>query len=137
MSVAVLALGALAVWAAIVTQNGAAGLSRAGVQTSGHLRAVQALSLLDTRPTRSRSGIVPSELAKLRNAQRVLDDALDRMENGGVREASQIADQAKPIVRRLKPAVEQFLARPPGYDSDGSTGPRRRWRTSSPSSPSS
>ncbi|MDP9228466.1 MAG: hypothetical protein M3M99_05365, partial [Actinomycetota bacterium] len=86
MSLAVAALGALAVWAAIVTQNGADGLSRAGVQTSGHLRAVQALSIIDTSTDALEERIVPSELAKLRRAQRVLDDALDRMEHGEVRE---------------------------------------------------
>ena len=120
MSLAVLALGGLAVWAAIVTQNGADGLSRAGVQTSGHLRAIQALSLIDTSTDALEEGIVPGELAKLRNAQRVLDEALDRMESGGVREASEIAAQGKPIVQRLKPAIEEFLAVPPGFDSDGS-----------------
>ncbi|HYM57588.1 MAG TPA: diguanylate cyclase [Solirubrobacteraceae bacterium] len=122
MSLAVVALGALAVWAAIVTQNGAHGLSQAGVQTSGHLRAIQALSMIDTSTDALEVRIVPSELAKLRKAQRVLDDALDRMENGGVRQASQIAEQGKPIVERLKPAIEQFLARPPGYDSNGTAG---------------
>jgi diguanylate cyclase (GGDEF)-like protein len=122
MSLAVVALGALAVWAAIVTQDGADGLSRAGVQTSGHLRAVQSLSMLDTSSDALEERIVPSELAKLRTSQRVLDDALDRMENGGVREASRIARQGKPIVERLKPAIERFLARPPGYDSDGTSG---------------
>jgi hypothetical protein len=48
MALAVVALGGLAVWAAVVVQNGAHGLSRAGVQTSGHLRAVQEVSVLDT-----------------------------------------------------------------------------------------
>ena len=122
MSIAVVALGALAVWAAIVTQNGATGLSRAAVQESGHLRAVQALSLIDTTSDNLEEKIIPSELAKLRRAQRVLDDALERMENGGVAEASRIADEAKPMMVQLKPAIEQFLARPPGYDSDGSSG---------------
>jgi hypothetical protein len=86
MSLAVTALGALAVWAAIVTQNGADGLSQAGVQTSGHLRAIQALSLIDTSTDALEERIVPLELAKLRRAQRVLDDALLRMESGGIRE---------------------------------------------------
>ena len=119
MSLAVLALGALAVWATVVTKNGADGLSQAGVQTSGHLRAVQAVSLIDTSTDALEARIVPSELAKVRQAQRVLDEALDRMRNGGVREASRIAGRSDPLVRRLKPAIEQFLARPPGYDSDG------------------
>jgi diguanylate cyclase (GGDEF)-like protein len=125
MSVAVLALGGLAIWAAIVTQNGAHGLSQAGVQTSGHLRAVQAVGMLDTSSDALEQRIVPTELAKLRRAQRVLDDALARMKHGGVRQARVIADQAKPIMRRLKPRIERFLARPPGYDSDGSTGPEK------------
>jgi len=123
MSVAVLALGALAVWAAIVTQDGAHGLSRAGVQTSGHLRAVQALSLIDTQTDLLEEGSVPAEVRKLRRAQRVLDDALARMEHGGVPEASRIAAAAKPTVRQLKPAIERFLNTPPGYDSDSAEGP--------------
>ncbi|HYP48394.1 MAG TPA: diguanylate cyclase [Thermoleophilaceae bacterium] len=121
MAVAVLALGALAVWAAIVSQNGAQGLSQAGVQTSGHLRAVQAISLLDTSADSLEEEVVASELAKLRNAQRVLDDALARMENGEVRQARRIAQQAKPIVARLKPAVERSLARPPEDESAAAT----------------
>ena len=122
MSLAVVALGALAVWAAIVTQDGARGLSRAGVQTSGHLRAVQSLSLIDTQTDALEAGIVPREVKKLRQAQQVLDDSLDRMEHGGVLEASRIADESTPIVRRMKPAINRFLARPPGFDSDGNTG---------------
>ena len=98
-------------------------LSQAGVQTSGHLRAVQALSLIDTSADALEERIVPSELAKLRRAQRVLDDALDRMANGGVPEASRIAAEGEPIVRRMKPAIERFLAHPPGYDSDGTAAP--------------
>ena len=56
----------------------------------------------------------------------MLDDSLDRMERGGVREASRIAEEAHPIVQRMKPAIDRFLARPPGYDSDGSTGDEER-----------
>ncbi|HZG49990.1 MAG TPA: diguanylate cyclase, partial [Thermoleophilaceae bacterium] len=121
MSVAVVALGALAVWAAIVTQNHAHELSRAGVQTSGHLRAVQALSLLDTSSDELEEELVPGELAKLRKAQRVLDNALLRMENGGVRQAGWIADQAKPIVARLKTATRRFLTRPAGSGGEATT----------------
>ena len=123
IAVAVVALGALAVWSAIVTQNGATGLSEAGVQTSGHLRAVQALSMIDTQTDALEAGPDASEVAQLRRAQRVLDDALDRMEYGGSRRASEIADQGKPIVARLKPAIERFLTTPRGGDSDGSSGP--------------
>ena len=119
MSLAIVALGALAVWAAIVTQDGASGLSRAGVQTSGHLRAVQAVSLVDTQTDALEDGLVPREVRKLRDAQRVLDDALDRMERGGVPEASRIAQRSAPIMLRLKPAINRFLARPADGGDDG------------------
>jgi signal transduction histidine kinase len=122
MSLAVVALGSLSVWAAIVTQNGAQGLSRAGVQTSGHLRAVQALSLIDTSTDALEARVVPVHLRELRTAQRVLDEALDRMDSGGVLEESRIAGRAKPLVQRLKPKIQRFLATPPGFDSDGSSG---------------
>ena len=110
MSLAVVALGALAVWASIVTQNGADGLSQAGVQTSGHLRAVQALSLIDTSTDELEEKIVPVHLAKLRTAQRVLDDALLRMENGGVLEASRIAEQSQ-ADRRATEAGDRAVPR--------------------------
>ena len=122
ISLAVVALGSLSMWAAIVAQNGADGLSRAGVQTSGHLRAVQALSLIDTSTDALEERIVPADLRRLRSAQVVLDEALDRMESGGVIEARRLAGRAQPIVQRLKPAIERFLAKPPGFDSDGSSG---------------
>jgi GGDEF domain-containing protein len=122
MSLAVLALGALAVWAALVTQNGADGLSRAGVQTSGHMRAVQSLSTIDTQTDALEDKIVASELRKLRRAQQVLDDALERMEHGGVAESREDALKAKPMVSRLKPTIERFLATPDRGASEGATG---------------
>ena len=143
MLLAVLALGALAVWSSIVTQNRAAGLSGAGVQTSGHLRAIQALSLINSSADGLESGPNPVHLKKLRNAQKVLDDALYRMQNGDVRDAQVIAADSKPIVRRLKPAIEWFLTAcvkrvvgaptvacvspttPPGFDSKASGGPEK------------
>jgi hypothetical protein len=130
MTVAVVALGALAVWAAIVTQNGASGLSQAGVQTSGHLRAIQALSTLDTQADALEERIVAAEVVKLRAAQRVLDDGLARMQHGegGVHQTSRIADEAKPIVDRLKPAVDRFLS---GVRASRATRPKRSWRRSS------
>jgi diguanylate cyclase (GGDEF)-like protein len=126
MFVAVVSLGTLAVWSAIVTQNGAQDLSQAGVQTSGHLRALQALSLIDTSTDALEKGPIPRELAKLRHAQRLLDESLLRMEAGGVEEALRIARIGKPLARQLNPAVEEFLAVPPGFDSDGSSGPEER-----------
>ena len=122
MALAVAALGALAIWAAIVTQNGADGLTEAGVQTSGHLRAIQALTIIDTSSDELEQGIVPSELAKLRKGQRILDDSLRRMDSGDVHETRRMVARAKPIMRVMKPRIERFLARPPGYDSDGTAG---------------
>jgi diguanylate cyclase (GGDEF)-like protein/putative nucleotidyltransferase with HDIG domain len=126
MSLAVLVLGTLAVWTAIVAQNGAQTLSEAGIQTSGHLRAIQSLSLIDTSTDALEERIIPSELAKVRSAQVVLDDSLGRMETGAASKTSEIAKEGKPIVRRLKPAINRFLARPPGYDSNGTRGPEKK-----------
>jgi hypothetical protein len=50
----------------------------------------------------------------------VLNDALVRMENGGVRQASDIAERAEPVVRDLEPAIDRFLARPAGADDAAS-----------------
>ena len=119
MFMAVVALGVLAIWSAIVTQNGAHQLSQAGVQTSGHLRALQALSLIDTSTDALEEGPVAAELAKLRNAQQVLDESLVRMEAGEVDEARQIARKSKPLAQQLKSAVTAFLALPPDF--------RQRW----------
>jgi diguanylate cyclase (GGDEF)-like protein len=126
MSLAVLVLGTLAVWTAIVAQNGAQTLSEAGIQTSGHLRAIQSLSLIDTSTDALEERIIPSELAKVRSAQVVLDDSLGRMETGAASKTTEIANEGKPIVRRLKPAINRFLARPPGYDSNGTSGPEKK-----------
>ena len=129
VALAVMALGALAVWAALVSQNGADSLSQAGVQTSGHLRAVQALSLVDTQTDVLEETQTPFEIHRLRRAQSVLDDALDRMATGGIRESALIATKSRPIVAQLKPAIERFLAVPPGYDSDGSSGLEEKMET--------
>jgi diguanylate cyclase (GGDEF)-like protein len=126
MSLAVVALGALAVWAAIVSQNGADGLSQAGLQTSGHLRAIQALTLIDTQTDSLEKGTNRADLQKVRRAQRLLDDALDRMAAGEIRDAARLAEAGRPIVLKLKPAIEQFLANPPGFDSNGASGPEAK-----------
>ena len=89
MSLAVVSLGALSVWAAIVTQNGAQGLSRAGVQTSGHLRAVQALSLVDTTTDELEKAIVKEasayelrELAVQRGMKTLRQDGIHKALQG-------------------------------------------------------
>ena len=110
MATAVVALASLAVWSAIVTQDGASGLSNAGVQTSGHLRAVQALSLVDTQTDVLEAGVNPPRLRKLRNAQRILDESLAKMKGGAVVDATVVARRASPILAQLTPEIELFLA---------------------------
>jgi diguanylate cyclase (GGDEF)-like protein len=112
MALAFLAVGSLAVWAAVVTQNGAQDLSRAGVQTSGHVRALQALSTIDTQTDGLEEEVDPVELRKLREAQAILAEALVRMERGGVVEQRRIARDVERTLTRLNPAIEHFLAAP-------------------------
>ena len=82
--------------------------------------------MIDTSADELEEGPRPSSLFALQRAQRVLDESLDRMESGDSRNTRQIAREGKPIVRRMKPAIEPFLARPPGYDSSGTGGPEKR-----------
>jgi signal transduction histidine kinase len=111
MLAAVIALGALAVWANVLAQGHVAGLSRAGDQTAGHLRATQALGQIDTHTDLLEDGIDPPVLAKLRQAQRLLHESLRRMQaSGGVEWERRLARDAGPDVRRLGPAIEDFLA---------------------------
>jgi diguanylate cyclase (GGDEF)-like protein len=110
MLVAILALGLLAFWATILTQERMHGLSRAGIQTSGHLRAVQALGQIDTHTDLLEHGLEPTIVADLRNAQLVLGDSLRRMQNRSVvARERRLAREAQPEVRRLWPAIDAFL----------------------------
>ncbi|HEX2234315.1 MAG TPA: diguanylate cyclase [Thermoleophilaceae bacterium] len=122
ISLAVLALGALAVLSALVNQNSAAGLSQAGVQTSGHMRAAQSVTSIDTITDGLEDRITQGELRRLRRAQRVLDASLEQMEHGSVAESRRDAREAKPIVRRMKPAIERFLATPSRGATEGASG---------------
>lgn len=120
MAVAVVALGGLAVWAAVVLQNGAHGLSQVGLQTSGHLRAVQAVSVLDTQTDALEDGVAESELRRIREAQRTLGEAVERMRADGVADTSRMAGDAQPLLRRLGPAIDRFLSGPTaGGEIDG------------------
>jgi diguanylate cyclase (GGDEF)-like protein len=112
MTLAFLAVGSLAIWAAVVTQNGAHDLSRAGVQTSGHVRALQAISTIDTQTDALEEEVDPAELRKLREAQAILAEALGRMERGGVVEQRRIARDVEQTLTRLNPAIERFLSAP-------------------------
>ncbi len=109
LALATVALGAVALWSAIVSQNSAAGLSQAGVQTSGHLRAVQALTAIDRHTDVLGEEFDASGLGELREAQRILDDALARMERGGVIEASRLAREAQPNVEAMRDSIERLL----------------------------
>jgi diguanylate cyclase (GGDEF)-like protein len=110
MSLAILALGALAIWSAVVTQHGTRDITRVGVQTTGHLRTMQALSLIDTQTDGFEDGFMPSLARDVVRSVRILAEARGRMERGGVAEASRLARQAEPIVRRLRADTERFLA---------------------------
>lgn len=107
----VVALGGLAVWAAFVTQDHARALSRAGVQTSGHLRAVQALGQIDTHTDLLEDGLNRRVLADLRSAERVLVESLHRMQVTGVAaDERALALWAESQVERgLLPSVDSFL----------------------------
>jgi signal transduction histidine kinase len=106
---AVLALGALAVWATMLTQNNSHGLSRAGVQTSGHLRAVRALSQIDTQSELLEQRLDPRIVTDLRDAERVLAESLQRMQAGGVIEERRLAHVAMPTVQSLSVALDAYL----------------------------
>lgn len=114
MSLAVLALGGLAVWSAFITQTEAAGLSRAGVQITGQLRAVQALYVIRMETDELEDEFSDPGVARLRAAIRVMPDELARMRSGDSVEAVRVAEQAQPLVDQLGPAVERFLADPKG-----------------------
>jgi signal transduction histidine kinase len=120
MLLAILALGALAVWANMVAQGHARDLSHAAVQTSGHLRASQALSQIDKTADILEEGIEPQGLAQLRTAQLVLDESLRRMQRESfVDWERRLAVQAEPEVEtKLDPAIEAFLAAVRAQDED-------------------
>jgi signal transduction histidine kinase len=110
ITTATIALGTLSLWAAITTQNAAKRLSETGVQTSGHLRAIQAVTKIDTLSDSLEDGVEPETVAALRNAQRVLRQSLERMKLGEVRASAQIARDAGPIVHRMDRALEHMMA---------------------------
>jgi signal transduction histidine kinase len=110
MVLAVIALGALAVWATILAQEHSRELSRAGVQTSGHLRATQALGQIDTHSDLLEDGIDAQLVDDLRHAQRVLRESLTRMQRGSVVAAERrLARDAVPAVEELERAVDHYL----------------------------
>jgi diguanylate cyclase (GGDEF)-like protein len=115
MALAVLALGALAVWSAYLTQRGADQLAGVGVQTTGQLRAVQSLSAMRIELTSLEDdGVTDAKLARLDAAQRLLAEALARMESGDAPEPALVARKAWPLQKRLGPAIDRYLTDPRG-----------------------
>jgi signal transduction histidine kinase len=115
MLAAILALGALAFWANIVGQRHTIDVSRAGVQTSGHLRAAQALGQIDRYSDILEDGVDPAVLAQVRAAERVLHDSLSRMQRASVVEwERRLARDAEPDMQRLLPAIDAFVETPGG-----------------------
>jgi diguanylate cyclase (GGDEF)-like protein len=115
MAVTVLALGALAVWSAYMTQRGSDELAGVGVQTTGHLRAIQSLSAMRIELTSLEDdGVTADKLARLHAAQRLLSDGLARMEAGDAPEPAQVAHQAWSLQKQLGPAIDRYLTDPRG-----------------------
>jgi diguanylate cyclase (GGDEF)-like protein len=115
MSLAVVALGALAVWSAYVTQRESDDLTSVGVQTTGQLRAVQALSAMriELRALED-DGVTEDRLSRLRAAQQMLPGALARMKAGDAAEPARVAGLAEPLARQLDPAVHAYITDPTG-----------------------
>jgi diguanylate cyclase (GGDEF)-like protein len=118
MTLAVVGLGALALWAAVVSETGASRVTSAAVQTAGHLQAVQALSKIDNQTDALEEEYDPRTVRSLRRAQRALDGAIDRMASGGEPEAVRISRQSRPIVRGMGTAVDQFVSAREGGDDE-------------------
>jgi len=89
-------------------------LSRAGVQITGQLRAVQALYVVRAETNALEIELTDDGLARLRAAVQLIPVELARMESGDSVEAAQVARRAQPLARELDPAVERFLADPRG-----------------------
>jgi diguanylate cyclase (GGDEF)-like protein len=110
--VSVIALGGLALWSSLVIQNEARGLGRVGVQTTGQVRALQALYVVRVETDELEDDYSQERLDRLRTALRDLQQALDRMADGDAPEVTRVAEAAEPLARQLSPAVERFLADP-------------------------
>ena len=110
MALAVLALGALAVWSTTVTQEETDGLTRVGVQTAGQLRAMQAQSVIRTQTNALEDDFTEEGLAKLRAGQAALPKALAQMESGGAAEAVEVARKAQQLQSGLDAKIEIWLA---------------------------
>jgi diguanylate cyclase (GGDEF)-like protein len=115
MSLAVVALGVLAVWSAYVTQRESDDLTSVGVQTTGQLRAVQALSSIriELRALED-DGVTEDRLSRLRAAQQILPGALNRMKAGDAGEPTRVAGLAEPLARQLDPAIRAYITDPNG-----------------------
>lgn len=115
MTLAVLALGALSLWSAHVTERESDDLASAGVQTTGQLRAVQALSKIRSAlRVLEDEGVADERLAQLRAAQRLLPEGLARMEAGEAQEAIDVAHRARPLADALDPAIHLYITDPRG-----------------------
>lgn len=114
MSLAVLALGGLAVWSAYVTKHEAAGLASSGVQITGQLEALQALYVVRIETDELEEEFSDARVARLRAAVSSLPGQLARMRAGHSPEAVRVAEAADPLVSQLGPAIERFLADPKG-----------------------
>jgi signal transduction histidine kinase len=110
MLLAVIATGAVLVWANLVAESHVTGLSGAGMQTSAHLRAVQALGQIDTHTDLLEEHMDLDVVADLRAAQHVLHDSLRRIERQAVAASERrLVRETERDVARLGPAIDTFL----------------------------
>jgi diguanylate cyclase (GGDEF)-like protein len=114
MSLAVLALGGLAAWSALVTTREAAALADTGVQINGQLGAVQSLHVIRMESARLEDGYTEDGVMRLRAAIEAIPADLELMGAGDSIETARVAGQAKPVAAKLGPVVEAWLADPRG-----------------------
>jgi diguanylate cyclase (GGDEF)-like protein len=114
MSLAVLALGGLAGWSALVTTRGASELARSSGQITGHMNTMQALFDITTELTQQEVKVTDEGLARVRATVATIPRELARMEAGDSAEMTRIARKVEPLARQLGPAIERYLADPRG-----------------------
>ena len=114
MSLAVLALGGLAAWSALITTREATALAGTGVQINGQLGAVQSLYVIRSESARLEDVYTDDGVTRLRAAVEAIPADLALMAAGDSTETARVAGQAMPVAAKLGPVIEVWLADPRG-----------------------
>ena len=114
MVLAVVGLGGTAFWSTSVMQNQASDLAQAGSQTRGQLEALQALGTIRIQTNALEDGVTPERTAELTAARQQLPAGLAEMTVGSNAKATEVAQRAIPIARKLDPAIDRYLNDPLG-----------------------